>query len=314
MSIVHDMLSEVEKREKVNTPLWMAPKSQKQGLFVFDLPREIVNDFYDLKEYIRIANLREQVRVLSIANSHDGEGSSSIATYLAFLMAGGLLTKVEKSMGSESSEPEEKSPTELHNITDSDRVFTDSFCSLNNKSATTQDEFKNWEDSIDSRYIKVDNSECNLLVDGNLHQPSLNRYFGLEVENGLSEIIEENRDWNQYAKPVKDSNLKVITAGQSRINPAELLGSDRFRGLVREWKHEFRYVIFNSPPILTYVDSLSLASVVDGVVLVVRAGQTRWDTAQNAKRKLTAAQANLLGVTLNRRKMDIPDGLYKRLM
>jgi len=45
----------------------------------------------------------------------------------------------------------------------------------------------------------------------------------------------------------------------------------------------------------------------------VRAGQTRWEVAQNAKRRLVSAHANLLGVALNRRKMGMNEGMYKRL-
>ena len=113
---------------------------------------------------------------------------------------------------------------------------------------------------------------------------------------------------------LRQSHLQILKAGQTKTNPVDLLGSDGFRELVQEWKNEYRYVIFDSPAVLNYVDALSLAATVDGVVLVVKAGQTRWDSAQKAKQKLTSVQANLLGVTLNRRKMDIPDGLYKRMI
>ena len=314
MSLVHDMLTSVEEKEHVVAAPWSTAKTQA-GLFVLDLPNEILNDFYDLKEHIRIANMRDNIRSLSIANSSQGEGSSTIATYLAFLMAGGVVTKLEKK---DSDQPTkgivDEDAKDLHDIPESDKIFTNSFHSLNIQPATTQDVFKDWKKDVDSRFMNMDNSECILLVDANMHNPSIHRFFGLDVENGLGEIIEQNADWTEMTKPVRDSNLKLITAGVSDRNPVDLLGSDRFKSLVDEWKNRFRYVIFDSPAVLNYVDSLSLAAVVDGVVLVVRAGQTRWDAAQSAKQKLTTAHANLLGVTLNRRKMDIPDGLYKRLI
>ena len=147
-----------------------------------------------------------------------------------------------------------------------------------------------------------------LLVDANMHRPKLHRYFGLEADNGLAEILEFNKDWQDLAKPIKDSNLEIITAGQTSMNPVELLSRESFQQVLQEWQDMYRYVIFNSPPVLSYVDALTLSSIVDGVVLVVSAGKTRWEVAQNAKRKLLAAQSKLLGVALNRRKMDIPDG------
>lgn len=315
MSLVHDMLTSVEEKEQVILAPWSEKPKTGAGLFVLDLPNEILNDFYDLKEHIRIANMRDNIRALSIANSSHGEGSSTIATYLAFLMAGGLVTKLEKKTPNEPSKSAvDKDAKSLNTIPDSDKIFTSSFQTLNAKPATSRDVFKNWQNDVDSRYMNMDNSECILLVDANLHNPSIHRFFGIDVERGLGEIIESNADWTEMTKPVRDSNLKLITAGVSDRNPIDLLGSDRFKELVDEWKKQFRYVIFDSPAVLNYVESLSLAAVVDGVVLVVRAGQTRWDIAQNAKQKLTTAHANLLGVTLNRRKMDIPDGLYKRLI
>ncbi len=315
MSLVHDMLTSVEEKEQVIAAPWNSGPKTRAGLFVLDLPNEILNDFYDLKEHIRIANMRDNIRTLSIANSSQGEGSSTIATYLAFLMAGGVVTKLEKSDSGRAAKClVDEDAKDLHHIPESDKIFTNSFHSLNRQPATTQDVFKNWKNDVDSRFMNMDNSECILLVDANMHNPSIHRFFGLDVENGLGEIIERNVDWTEMTKPVRDSNLKLITAGVSDRNPVELLGSDHFKALVDEWKTQFRYVIFDSPAVLNYVDSLSLAAVVDGVVLVVRAGQTRWDTAQSAKQKLTTAHANLLGVTLNRRKMDIPDGLYKRLI
>lgn len=308
MSLVHDMLNDVQVKEP--TP-WTVPK-QRAGLFVLNMPNEIMNDFYNLREHIRLANQREHVRSMSITDTSPGEGSATIATYLSFLMAGGMVTQIDRA-STESTEPVDASAQRLYDIPESDKIFTSHFRALNT-AATTKDAFKHWEHDIDSRYVDVENRQCILLVDANLHAPSIHRYFGQPLENGLAEIIAERRDWNAVATPVRDSNLKVITAGHVNSNPVELLSSQRFQSLVDEWKTEFRYVIFNSPAVLHHVDALSLAAAVDGVVLVVRAGQTRWDRAQQAKHKLASAQAHLLGVALNRRKMDIPDGLYKRLI
>ena len=160
----------------------------------------------------------------------------------------------------------------LHAIPESDKMFTSSFKALNTGMATSKDVFRNWQNDVDSRYMKMDNSDCILLVDANMHRPSIHRFFGIDVENGLAEIIERNADWNEMTKPVRDSNLKLITAGVSDRNPVDLLGSDRFKELVDEWKSQFRYVIFDSPAVLNYVEALSLAAVVDGVVLVVTLG------------------------------------------
>ena len=78
-------------------------------------------------------------------------------------------------------------------------------------------------------------------------------------------------------------------------------------------KKEFDYLVFDFPPIHTYPDIPILASLMDGVILVVRAEKTRYEVVQDAKEQLDIAHANILGVVLNRKKQVIPDFLYKRL-
>ena len=308
MSFVHDMLNKVEAENQVKTTPWGNKSGSESGLFVFDLPNEILNDFYDLKEYIRIANLHGNMRVLSIASASHNEGSSTIATYLSFLMSGGLAQKLEKQISRDVVGPDKMAmPGEEENHT----LFSDEFRDL---ASSKVNEELDAEGELTMTVDDINPEEDILLIDGNLHNPSLHRYFGLEAESGLSDIITNNLDWRQIAKPVHDSNLRIITAGYTKSNPADLLSSDSFFQLVSEWRETFKYVIFDSSPVLQYVDSMSLASAVDGVVLVVKAGQTRWELAQHAKRKLANAQATLLGVALNRQKMEIPDGQYKRLM
>ena len=89
MSFVHDMLADIEKKENVT----LRPQAVNPGLFVLDMPNEIVSDFYDLKEHVRIANFHGRVNTLAIADSSQGEGSATIATFLAFLMGDGLVSK-----------------------------------------------------------------------------------------------------------------------------------------------------------------------------------------------------------------------------
>ncbi len=310
MSVVHEMLKEAEQ-ERIIMP--RRPKQdERKGIFVFDLPRELLNDFYDLKEYVRISTLRDDVRVLSIANSLNGEGSSTIATYLSFLMGGGLIKRAEDAIQKpDDDQPNSGKNQPGENLFNMSAEKSDNYAEKQNDQ---QNVFLDWQDDVESVDEYENAREDVLLVDGNMHQPHLHRFFGVQPDNGLAEVIENGLDWREVMLSIRDSNLRFITAGSAQMNPTELIGSDQFQQLVMEWKNYFRYVIFDSPAVLTHADALSMAAIVDGVVLVVRAGHTRWDIAQNAKRKLTTARANLLGVTLNRRKMSIPDGLYRKLV
>jgi len=299
MSVVHDLLVRLEENENLSFAPFTEQEghSNNRGIFVFDLPQEIINDFYGLREYIRIANKGGNIRVLSITSSLNGEGSSTIATYLSFLMAGGLLKRDDST----------------HFPNDSELLFSNDLRAIvNNRKKSNVVPLDNAQSSS-GRAMSSGRSDI-LLVDANLNQPSVHRYFDIDVENGLGEILEQNRDWRENLVPIQGSNLKIITAGKADTKSVELFSSDRFRTMVRQWRNHFRYVIIDSPPVLTSVESMSVASVSDGVILIVCAGFTRWDSAQNAKRKLVATNANLLGVALNRRKMNIPDGLYGRLI
>jgi len=299
MSVVHDLLVRLEEKENLNFAPFNKQEghSNNRGIFVFDLPQEIINDFYGLREYIRIANKGGNIRVLSITSSLNGEGSSTIATYLSFLMAGGLIKKDDNTRFPNDSEP----------------LFSNDLRAIvNNRKKSNVVPLGSDQNS--SGRAKISGRNDILLVDANLNLPSVHRYFDIDVENGLGEILEQNRDWRENLVPIQGSNLKIITAGKADTKSVELFSSDRFRTMVRQWRNHFRHVIIDSPPVLTSVESMSVASVSDGVILIVCAGFTRWDSAQNAKRKLVATKANLLGVALNRQKMDIPDGLYGRLI
>jgi capsular exopolysaccharide synthesis family protein len=314
MSVVHDALLRLDENENAASFPWQQQNRHRQaGIFVFDLPNEIINDFYDLREYIRIANLRNEMRVLSIASSVYGEGSSTIAMYLASLMSGGMNGRHEKQT------PAPKVTNILESDAESDTVFKADFRSLvtsDSHPATKKAATEIRPDTAGEAKPGNGHGGCRhniLLVDANLHQPSLHKLFGLDVEDGLAEVIEYQSEWPKSVKSVSSAALQVLTAGKTRLNPADLLGSETFRSLVKEWRSQFDYVIFDSPPVLPFVEALSLAAVSDGVVLVVRAGQTRWEVAQNAKRRLISAHANILGVALNRRKGNIAEGLYKPL-
>lgn len=278
MSVLHEMLSRVEQVE--SPPVNAAPKPSldKHGV-VFELPTELVKDYYDLKEYLRIATLREDVRVLSIANSLNGEGSSSIATFLAFLMTGARTR-----------------PLNSNNETGGNRKTDDWKTIYNNDNP--------WAD-----VSGVPSSV--LLVDANLHSPTLNRFFGVSEKPGLADILKGRASFEETVHRIKGSNFMLLCAGKTDANPVELISSDYFSSLVKAWRQQFQYVIFDSPCVLKNAEAMSLAACVDGVVLVVRAGHTRWDSAQHAKRRLMTARSNVLGVTLNRRRMEISDGLFK---
>jgi Mrp family chromosome partitioning ATPase len=78
-------------------------------------------------------------------------------------------------------------------------------------------------------------------------------------------------------------------------------------------KQEAQWILFDCPPVNSYSDSCMISSSADTVVLVVKAGKTRWEAALSALNQLKQWGQNTAGAVLNRKEMAIPDWLYRML-
>jgi capsular exopolysaccharide synthesis family protein len=97
----------------------------------------------------------------------------------------------------------------------------------------------------------------------------------------------------------KYDNLRVIPLGVIPPNPTELLGSASMEELIKRMEKKFDYIIIDSPPVNVVSDVLSLVSLVDGIVIVVREGITSHPNISNALTKYKLAEANILGFVIN---------------
>jgi len=144
-----------------------------------------------------------------------------------------------------------------------------------------------------------------ILVDCDLRRPTLHTLFGIGNAKGLTNLV---IDSSATEFPLVDSgvaNLRILPSGPQPPNPSELLGSKRMTEIIEELKSIADYVLFDSPPIIAVTDAAVLATRVDGVLLVIKAGKTRREMAQRAKAILEKVNANLFGVVLNDVKYDI---------
>lgn len=139
--------------------------------------------------------------------------------------------------------------------------------------------------------------DATLLVDADLRHPAQHTLFGLPNDEGVATFL-RGRETALPARPTAVSGLTLLTAGPTPPDPAELLASDRFRALLSLARETAEFVIVDAPPITAVADALGIATAVDGVLLVIRAGRTRRPAAQRAKEQLTRVGATLLGVVL----------------
>ena len=94
-------------------------------------------------------------------------------------------------------------------------------------------------------------------------------------------------------------NLDVLTSGPIPPNPSEILGSEKMSDILKEVGEKYDYILLDLPPILAVTDAAIVGHMADGIVLVVRSGITAPEEAKEAKKRLEAGHANILGVVLN---------------
>jgi protein-tyrosine kinase len=136
-----------------------------------------------------------------------------------------------------------------------------------------------------------------LLIDADLRRPDLHPGFGAPSSPGLSEYLKGEAAETAVIQRGLDEFLCFIPGGGKPENPAELISNGRLKSLLETIGPVFDWVILDSPPTLPVADALTLAEMCDGVLTVIRAAQTGFDSAQKSCQQLR--EKNLLGVALN---------------
>lgn len=147
-----------------------------------------------------------------------------------------------------------------------------------------------------------------LIVDTDLRRPRVHKVFGMENEIGLTNLILGEVGYDQAIKRTPVPNLDVLVCGSIPPNPAELLHTERFQKIVDELEARYDWVIFDSPPVIAVTDSMILSQMVDGVVMVVKGGQTSKAFVRQARERLLGVNAPLMGCILN--DVDLEDRRY----
>jgi protein-tyrosine kinase len=139
-----------------------------------------------------------------------------------------------------------------------------------------------------------------LLVDADLRKQSVYKCLGCAGEKGLIDHLVDDTPVSELITYPGIEKMTLISGGPSFKESAEVLGSPRMKELVAEMKGRYpeRYVIFDAPPILTGADVLTLAPLMDQVIVVVQAGKTSMDDAAKALKFLP--KEKILGFVLNR--------------
>jgi capsular exopolysaccharide synthesis family protein len=152
-----------------------------------------------------------------------------------------------------------------------------------------------------------------VLVDADLRKPGVGRLLNLGSGKfaGLSSYLAGASTLDLVIVPHPAiPNLAAIPTGPLPPNPADLLSSHRLADAIAELRTKFKFIVIDSPPIMAATDAVILSVQADGVLLVVRSGETPKEAFTRSRDLLVSVKSNLLGVVLNAVDAGAPDYYY----
>jgi capsular exopolysaccharide synthesis family protein len=138
-----------------------------------------------------------------------------------------------------------------------------------------------------------------LVIDGDLHKPSLHKIFGVPNVNGMVNVLSGEYDLSEMCtEPFP--GLKILSTGPIPPNPTELLISGRLAHLIGQARQLFDYVLIDSPPTELVSDPMIIATQADAVMLVLDSEETSKASMHRAAHDLEAVGANVVGTVINK--------------
>src|ERR1700741_3157870 len=152
-----------------------------------------------------------------------------------------------------------------------------------------------------------------LLIDADLRKPGVGRLLNLTDGKyaGLSSYLAGVSSLDLVTVPHPAiPNLVAIPTGPVPPNPADLLSSHKLADAIRQLRSEYKFIVIDSPPIMAATDAVIVSVKTDGVLLVVRSGETPKEAFTRTRDLLTSVKCHLLGVVLNAVDSTAPDYYY----
>ncbi|MBA3400416.1 MAG: P-loop NTPase [Actinobacteria bacterium] len=138
-----------------------------------------------------------------------------------------------------------------------------------------------------------------IAVDLDLRRPTLARMFDVYDRPGVVELaynrVTLNKALHTVPGEVQGTSLRVLPAGPPRTDVGEFAGSAQLRSILKQLREEADIVFVDAPPLLVSSDAITLASIVDGVVLVTGKDNLRWEMLDDVIRALSMCAAPTLG-------------------
>jgi len=152
-----------------------------------------------------------------------------------------------------------------------------------------------------------------LIIDADVSHPSVHRIFRTKLAPGLTDILKDGEAGEQAILSSPIQNLDILSAGAPNGDPSEIFSSSGMPRLLDSLRRKYRFVVLDLPSVTEASWAARLASLCDGVALVVEAERSRREVVQRVKEQLAESKASVVGVVINRRRFRIPGWLYRRL-
>ena len=149
-----------------------------------------------------------------------------------------------------------------------------------------------------------------LMVECDMRRRSLASALGVHGRHGLYSVLSGHHTVQEAVVSAGTANLYFLDAEPSIPNPADLLQSKRFHELVETLTGMYTYVIFDTPPVNTFIDASVVSSIADATILVVRQDYTHRDDVRASYTQLQQAGANVIGVVLNYADAEVSSKYY----
>ena len=161
---------------------------------------------------------------------------------------------------------------------------------------------------MEANVIRVANvimttSAAVLLVDGDMRRPSLHDKLGMRLEPGLSDLLGQEDQIGaavvSYQSSEGTTTFNTIPAGAIPNNPSELLNGKRFESMIKILSSACDYIIIDLPPLDLVVDAVTVSTLTDGMIVVVRENNCPRYLLDDCMEQLKYAKANVLGFVVN---------------
>lgn len=140
-----------------------------------------------------------------------------------------------------------------------------------------------------------------VVIDCDLRRPTVDKHLNLSRVPGLTNYLVEGKDdaIEPYVHSTEFPNLEAIPAGAIPPNPAELVGTARFRNLIANLKEKYDWVVIDSPPVANLADTVVLASIAEMLVMVIKHNQNDRDQIRRCLKRLRDVHGEIAGAVLN---------------